>query len=226
MKYLLPVTLLASLLAGPAVSQSATDGEKVFKKCKACHRVGPDAKNSVGPILTSVIGRAAGSVEGYKYSKSMTAAGESGLVWSEESIAEYLVDPTKYLRALLDNPKARAKMSFKLKSEGDRLDVVAYLATFQTAAAKAPSDGFCVVNSSEHLLFFATETREGERNSSNLEPGEQLCSAATTDTDGIVSVYESEDGFEGCSRIIPVGISEEMTEFAEFDRCGWSSHDS
>ncbi len=226
MKYLLPITLFVSLLAGPVISQAAADGEKVFKKCKACHKIGPDAKNSIGPILTGVVGRPAGSAEGYKYSKSMLAAGESGLVWSEENIAEYLVNPTKYLRALLDYPKAKAKMSFKLKSEGDRLDVIAYLATFQTAAAEVPSDGFCIVNSSEHLFFFATETREGGRNVSNLEPGEQLCSASTTQSDGIVSVYKSEDGFEGCSRIIPVGTAEEMTEFAEFDRCGWGSHDS
>ncbi len=226
MRYFLTVTLFVGLLAVPAFSQSAADGEKIFKKCKACHKIGPEAKNSVGPILTGVIGRPAGSVEGYKYSKSLIAAGQSGLVWSEDTIAEYLIDPTKYLRALLDDPKAKAKMSFKLNSEDDRLDVIAYLATFQTAAAAAPTDGFCIVNSSEQLLFFATETREGERNFSNLEPGEQLCSMATAEVDGIVSVYESEDGFEGCSRIIPVGIAEEMTEFAEFDRCGWSSHNS
>jgi len=109
-------------------------GEAVFKKCSSCHLVGPDAKNKVGPALTGVIGSAAGSVEGYKYGKDLLAAGEAGLVWTEEEVFAYLKDPKKYLRAKLENKKAKSKMSFKLKKEDQRKDVIAYLKTFSPAA--------------------------------------------------------------------------------------------
>lgn len=221
----LQIATVAVALAAPAYSQSADAGEKVFKKCAACHQVGADAKNKVGPILTGVIGRPAGSVEGYKYSKSMRAAGEGGLVWDQETVFDYLADPTKYLRSVLDNKKAKAKMSFKLKSDEKRTDVIAYLATFSTASA-APADGFCIVNASDKNHFFVTETREGDRQFAELSPGDRLCAQGTAAAEGIVSVFESEDDLEGCSRIIKTGVAEEMLVYAEFDRCGWSSHSS
>ena len=112
----------------------AAKGEGVFKKCSSCHMIGPDAKNKVGPALTGIIGAKAGAVEGYKYGKDLAAAGEAGLVWTEEEVFDYLKDPKKYLRAKLDNKKAKSKMSFKLKKEDQRLDVIAYLKTFSPAA--------------------------------------------------------------------------------------------
>ncbi len=108
-------------------------GEKVFKKCIACHAVGEGAKNKVGPILTNVVGSAAGSVEGYKYGKSLAVAGEAGLVWSEEEIFAYLKNPKKYLRAKLDDKKAKSKMSFRLKKDKDRNNVIAYLKSLGTS---------------------------------------------------------------------------------------------
>lgn len=226
----LPAAVIIAFAASPVFSQSADGGEKIFKKCAACHQVGPDAKNKVGPILTGVIGRPAGSVDGYKYSKSMRAAAEKGLEWNDETVFEYLADPTKYLRGFLDNPKAKAKMTFKLKKPEDRHAVIAYLGTFSVASAMSeeavPVDGFCIVNASEKPHFFVTETREGDRNFADLAPGERLCANGTAAKDGIVSVFESEDALEGCSRVIATGIAEEMLEYAEFDRCGWSSHKS
>ena len=108
----------------------AVKGEKIFKRCSACHKIGPEAKNAVGPNLTGVIGRAAGTFEGYKYGKSTKAAGEKGLVWTEEEVFNYLASPKKFLRAYLDDKKAKSKMVFKLKKEDQRRDVIAYLATF------------------------------------------------------------------------------------------------
>ena len=97
----------------------------------------------------------------------------------------------------------------------------------QGAMMKAPAaDLFCIENASEKAHFFAVETREGKRRFSALEPGAQLCSDPTKAGDGIVSVYESDDGFEGCSRIIPTGTVETMREYAEFDRCRWGSRDN
>ncbi len=91
-------------------------GEKVFKKCKACHVV-DQKKNRLGPHLIGIIGRTAGSVEGFKYSKAMQ---EAGITWDETTIDDYLADPKGYV------PKN--KMAFKgLPKEEDRADVIAYL---------------------------------------------------------------------------------------------------
>ncbi len=104
-------------LAGPALAEGdAAAGEKVFRKCKACH-VADKEQNRVGPHLVGIIGRAAGSVDGFKYSDAMK---NSGITWDETTIAEYLADPKGYIP---DN-----KMAFAgLKKEDERANVVAYL---------------------------------------------------------------------------------------------------
>ena len=79
-----------------------------------------------GPNLYGMIGRTAGSVDGFKYSKDLVAAGEAGLIWDEILLAEWVKDPKAFLRDTLDDPKAKSKMSFKLKKGGE--DVAAYLA--------------------------------------------------------------------------------------------------
>ncbi|MCP5088739.1 MAG: c-type cytochrome [Rhodobacteraceae bacterium] len=68
-------------------------GKKVFKKCKACHKIGDKAKNGVGPILNGIYGRAAAEVADYSYSDAMTAASAEGLIWDEESLRQYLKKP-------------------------------------------------------------------------------------------------------------------------------------
>lgn len=126
--------LVATAFSAPALAEGdVAKGEKLFKRCAACHAIGEGAKNKVGPLLTGIIGRKAGSVEDYKYGKSILAAGEAGLVWDEDEVFAYLADPKKYLRAKLDDPKAKSKMVFKLKKEEQRRDVVAYLKTFTPA---------------------------------------------------------------------------------------------
>ncbi|MCL4119364.1 UNVERIFIED_CONTAM: hypothetical protein GTU68_030721 [Idotea baltica] len=81
----------------------------------------------VGPNLYGVYTRPAGSVEGFKYSKSMTAAGEAGLEWNEEDFVTYVADPTAFLKGYLDDDKAKGKMAFKLKDAEQAKDVWAYL---------------------------------------------------------------------------------------------------
>ena len=94
----------------------AAAGEKVFKKCKACHVVDKE-KNRLGPHLIGIMGRASGSVDGYKYSKAMQAA---GLTWDETTLDQYLADPKGFI------PKN--KMAFPgLKKDEDRANVIAYL---------------------------------------------------------------------------------------------------
>ncbi len=95
-------------------------GEKTFRKCKACHQVGEGAKNKTGPVLTSIVGASAGQVEGFKYSKPMTAAAEDGLVWTEEELSAFLKKPKSYMKG--------TKMSFSgLRKEKDIAAVIAYL---------------------------------------------------------------------------------------------------
>ena len=103
-------------LAGGHASGDAAAGEAVFKKCKACHYV-DRKKNKSGPHLVNIIGRAAGAVDGFKYSKAMAG---SGLVWDEATLAGFLAKPKKYLKG--------TKMSFAgLKKESDIANVIAYL---------------------------------------------------------------------------------------------------
>ena len=98
-------------------------GEKVFKKCAACHKVGDGAKNGSGPQLNGLIGRTMGSVEGFKYSKVFLAALEEGRVWDEESLVEFLAKPKSYMKG--------TKMAFSgLKKDSDLAAITEYLKTF------------------------------------------------------------------------------------------------
>ncbi len=107
----------------------AAKGKTVFKKCKACHTIEEGGKNRVGPKLFGVMGRQAGTVPKFRYSKSYVAAGEKGLVWNDDAVFEYLADPKAFIRKASDNDKARSKMVFKLKNEAARWDVIEYLKT-------------------------------------------------------------------------------------------------
>jgi cytochrome c len=92
-------------------------GEKVFKKCSACHMIASDGKNMIGPNLWSVIGRTAGSVSDYKYSKAMVAYGKE---WSFEEMNSYLIKPQAYVKG--------TKMAFAgLRKEKDRASVILFM---------------------------------------------------------------------------------------------------
>ena len=104
---------IAQLLAMGDVSH----GQKVFKKCSACHMIAAGGKNMIGPNLWSVIGRTAGSVDDYKYSKAMVAYGKE---WSFEEMNSYLIKPQAYIKG--------TKMAFAgLRKEKDRASVILYM---------------------------------------------------------------------------------------------------
>jgi cytochrome c2 len=119
-------TVVVAQVESPAVAAATFDpdlaakGEKVFKKCKACHQIGEGAKNRSGPVLTGVVGNSAGAVDGFRYSKALAKAAEGGLVWSEAELAAFLTKPKSYLKG--------TKMSFAgLKKEKDLSAIVEYL---------------------------------------------------------------------------------------------------
>ncbi|MDU8929075.1 c-type cytochrome [Alisedimentitalea sp. MJ-SS2] len=125
-------TLLASASGTGAATESAQTaldpalvkaGEKVFKKCKACHQVGEKAKNKTGPVLNGVMGRGFASVDGFKYSKTIKAMGEEGMIWDEANMAEFLKNPKAFIK--------KTKMSFAgLKKDEDAAAVIEYLKSF------------------------------------------------------------------------------------------------
>jgi cytochrome c len=117
MQALLGLAVLA-LAGGPVLAQEgdAAAGEKVFNKCKACH-VLDEEKNRVGPYLLGIMGRPAGTAEGFTYSPAMK---DSGIVWDETTISEYVADPRAYVPG--------NRMAFPgLKKEEDITNLMAYL---------------------------------------------------------------------------------------------------
>ena len=94
-----------------------TTGEKVFKKCAACHSIVKGGKNNIGPALYNVVGRKIGAVNDYKYSKALT---EYGKEWTIEELNGYLIKPAKWIKG--------TKMAFAgLRKEKDRASVIKYL---------------------------------------------------------------------------------------------------
>ena len=96
---------------------SVAEGEKVFKKCAACHSINKGGKNKIGPALYNVVGRAVGGVKEYKYSKTLASYGKK---WTFEELNGFLQKPASYLRG--------TKMSYAgLRKEKDRASVIKYL---------------------------------------------------------------------------------------------------
>ena len=104
---------IAALLALGSVEH----GQKVFKKCSACHSIKKGGRNNIGPALYSVLGRNMGALEDYKYSKALIAFGKD---WTFEEMNNFLIKPTSYIKG--------TKMAFAgLKKEKDRASVILYM---------------------------------------------------------------------------------------------------
>jgi cytochrome c len=126
MKRIVLAVIFASAGISQASAQDAAAGEKVFVVCKACHQVGDNAKNAVGPVLNGLFGRKAGSVEGYNYSETNK---KSGITWDEATFSEYIKDPKAKIPG--------TKMAFAgIKDEQKIKDLIAYLHTFDKAPVK------------------------------------------------------------------------------------------
>lgn len=139
----LALTLALATLASPVLAAGdATKGEAEFRKCKACHAIVADDGTEIqkggktGPNLYGIVGRAVASAD-FDYGDSIRAVGATGAVWTEEDLAAYITNPAEWLKATLDDPAAKSKMSFKLAKGGE--DVAAYLASVAPAPAAAPA---------------------------------------------------------------------------------------
>ena len=95
-------------------------GEKVYRKCKACHAVGEGARNKVGPALNGIVGSKLAAVDGFKYSKVLTNKGKEGIVWDTAALDAFLTKPKSWAKG--------TKMKFGgLKKEADRKAIIEYL---------------------------------------------------------------------------------------------------
>lgn len=155
-------------------------GERLFGLCKGCHEIGEGARNKVGPHLDGIIGRKAGSIEGFTYSRAMRQAGQAGLVWDAANLSTYLQKPRDFI--------AGNRMSFRgLAGETERADLVAYLAA---TGGAAPADDLerrdaVIVTGFAKIVL----DMEGDRDYGEYLAGECVtCHQASGHADGIPSI--------------------------------------
>ena len=187
----LSASLLIGVTLGGAVwaEQAAEDigdadrGATVFKQCAACHQVGAEARNRVGPQLNGIFGRKAAALDGFKYSKGLVREGKDGLVWD-----------LFHLDAYLENPKALVtgtRMNFRgLKDKQDRDDVLAYLRLFSDDPANIPEAQPTAlpreVELSPEILALVGDPEYGEYLASEC----QTCHQTDGDDDGIPAITQ------------------------------------
>ncbi|MBS8227085.1 c-type cytochrome [Vannielia litorea] len=128
-------TLTALGLAPGAAFASETGdparGAQAFSKCKGCHQVGPEATNRIGPQLNGLFGRRAASVEGFRYSKAFTRAGEKGLEWHADTLDAFLEEPKQLVPG--------TRMSYRGEADAQvRADLIAYLRSFSASPQNIP----------------------------------------------------------------------------------------
>lgn len=112
--------------AAPASAGDPAAGEILYRKCMVCHRVGPEARNTVGPQLNGILGRKAGSVEGFSYSVAMR---QSGLVWDEATLRRFIHEPRDVV--------PRTKMTYGGIDDDQQVDdLIAYLGQFKADGSR------------------------------------------------------------------------------------------
>lgn len=172
-----PLLFLVSL--EPALADGhAEEGARLFRRCASCHEVGPDARNKVGPHLNEIMGRTAASLEGFRFSRALTAMGEDGLVWDEELMDAFLTRPSDFVPG--------TRMSFSgVRKESDRHELIAFLMTL------TPETGLGTAHIEPSDPEVAPEILAIE---GNVEYGQYLASTCVTchqesgESDGIPSI--------------------------------------
>jgi len=114
------IAAMAATAPAPGLAQDLDNGKSIWNKCRACHQLGENAKNMVGPVLNGLFGRKAGTIEGFNYSE---ANKNSGITWDEATFREYIKNP----KAKIPN----TKMVFAgISDDADIDDLIAYLKQF------------------------------------------------------------------------------------------------
>jgi cytochrome c len=132
---------VAAMTTAASAEGDAAAGEKLFKKCKACHTIAtPEGEvlfkgGKTGPNLYGVVGRAAGSTD-FKYGKALAEAGAAGLVWDEATLAAFVTNPKTFLKD--QGTDGKTKMTLKLKKGGE--DVAAFLASLNPAPVEEATE--------------------------------------------------------------------------------------
>ena len=122
--FLVSVSLFITLPTYALADGHAAEGERLFRslRCAGCHEIGPEGRNKVGPHLNEIIGRAAGSIEGFRYSRAMQGRAEDGLVWEEDMLRAFLTAPSEFL--------PRTRMAYRgVRKEEDLTELLIFLAT-------------------------------------------------------------------------------------------------
>ena len=115
--------LLVSALCFMAMPVVAQDAPPVFNRCLACHAIGEDAVNKVGPRLNGVVGRPVGSLDDYNYSRAMLTARDSGVEWTRQNLTRFFKLPKHFLPG--------TSMAFAGMTDRAEIDaVIDYLASF------------------------------------------------------------------------------------------------
>lgn len=123
----------ATLAPTLAMAGDPAVGEQEWRQCRSCHMVVSPAGDTiqrggrVGPNLYGIIGQPAGAVEGFRYSEALVAAGQNGLIWTEETFVAYIQDPTGFLRQFTGDGSIRSPMNYQARSGA--ADLFAYLAS-------------------------------------------------------------------------------------------------
>jgi cytochrome c len=116
------VALATVAVALPAAAQDAEAGKRVFNQCRACHNADAGGRNGVGPNLHGVVGRKAGTIEGFRYSAILKEKAGAGLTWDEATLKSYIANPKDVLPG--------GSMSYPgLKNEQQLNDLIAFLKT-------------------------------------------------------------------------------------------------
>jgi cytochrome c len=117
---LLAIAAIVVAATAPVTAQDASKGEAVFKRCRACHAIGPAAQNKAGPVLTGIVGKKIASVPGFNYSDALKEEAAKGGVWTEAKLTAFLQSP--------DTAIPNNVMAFPgIKNPSDLNDLVAFL---------------------------------------------------------------------------------------------------
>lgn len=170
----LSATIFLNVALNNASATERLHDEKVFKRCKTCHQIGAGAKNRVGPHLNEIGNRIVGSVENFKYSKSLLELKEQALRWDRAMLDKYLKAPRKFIKG--------TSMNFAgIKDELERQKIIEYIWQASESSQASSSEEYSV---SEEILSIAGDRDYGEYLSSECT----TCHQASGKDEGIPSI--------------------------------------